>query len=126
MASASNTWQLGVPYDFTLNGAAFWTQDGGPFTQVLPTQQNGPWADYPIAGGIINEFSPWFSPGCGHAIKFFKIISAFDYPSDQQVSLVCCNICTYVQNVHPLNGGAVADFRTDNVYNPYQQCVILG
>jgi hypothetical protein len=125
VASASNSWQLGVPYDFTMNGVPFWTQSA-PFQPVFPTQQNGPWPEYPIAGGIINEFSPWWAPGCGHAIKLWRIFQEYDYVAGQPVSLICCNICTYIQQVAPLNGGAVADFDTQNVYNPYQQAIIFG
>lgn len=111
-----NRWQLGVcfyggldftttPYSLTnagtLNGKAFWTQPGGPNTQVFPTQKNNqPWPDYPIPGMIINEFIPWFSPGCLHSIKFWSIIREYDYDTQQSCALITCSICNYVQNVY--------------------------
>lgn len=123
----TNRWTLGVPYDPTMNGVPFWTQPDGPYTKVFPQMQNNaPWPEYPVPGLVINEYAPFWSPACQHPIKEWKIIQEFDYDSNQAVSLICCNVCTLVQNVHPLNGGAVADFRTQNVYNPYQNAIIMG
>jgi hypothetical protein len=122
-----NRWTLGTPYDPTMNGALFWTQPGGPYTTVYPQLQNNtPWLDYPVKGLVLNEYQPFWSPACGHPIKEWKIIQEFDAVAGEAVSLICCNTCTLIQNSHPLNGGAIADFATDNVYNPYQQCIILG
>lgn len=121
-----NRWQVGVMYNQgLLNGVPFFTQPDGPGTAVFPTQQNGPWADYPIPGLVINEYSPWFAPGCGHAIKMWRIFQEVDYTTDTPVSLICCVICSYCQRVESLVGGAAADFDTQTVYNPYSQLVIL-
>lgn len=100
MPSGTNTWQLGVMYYGGLvNGQPFFTQPGGPLTEVLPSQVNAqPWADYPIPGLILNEYSPWWAPGCGHSIKTWKIIREFDYLNQVSVALVCCEVCSYVQS----------------------------
>lgn len=122
----TNRYTVGVPYTFQLNGADFFTQPGGPGTQVFPTQQNNtPWADYPIPGLTTNEYVPWFAPGCGHAIKHIKIIPEYDYVNDQPVSLVCCEICTYVQVVQPAADGAAAALNSEGVYNPYTSAIIF-
>jgi len=98
---ATNRWQLGVMYNNgLLNGVPFYVQPDGPGTQVFPTQFNGPWLAYPIPGQIMNESIPWWTPGCLHAIKFWKVIREWDYDTNQSVALITCEICTYVQNAY--------------------------
>ena len=96
----TNSWQVGAMYYGGLvDGQPFFTQPGGPGTQVFPTQQNAaPWPDYPIPGLVIQEYSPWWAPGCGHSIKFWKVIREYDYTTSSSVALVTCEICSYVQN----------------------------
>jgi hypothetical protein len=102
MPTGTNTWTLGTMYYGGLvDGQPFFTQALGPFTEVLPTQVNAqPWLDYPIPGLVLNEYSPWWAPGCGHSIKFFKIIREYDYTTQSSVALITCNVCSYIQTVY--------------------------
>lgn len=97
----TNRWQIGVMYfQGLLNGQPFYTQPGGPGTEVLPTQKNAQqWPEYPIAGLVIQEYNPWWSPGCGHSIKSWKIIKEWDYTTNSDCALVTCEVCSYVQRV---------------------------
>lgn len=113
---ATNNWQVGVPYTLDLNGQPFFTQPEGAGTAVFPTQQNGPWADYPVPGLVINEYSPWWAPPCGHAIKNYKLIPEYDYTTNKQVMLVCCNICTLV----------VQAMNFDDAYDAQNFPIIIG
>lgn len=119
MPAGTNDWALGQMYGGgLLNGNPFYTQPGGPFTAVYPTQKNAaPWPEYPIPGLFINEYTPWFSPGCGHAIQVWRLIREFDYPSQQSVCLITCEICQYVQN-------AVSPY--EEILNPIQRAIIVG
>lgn len=100
--TATNQWAIGeMFYGGLLNGLEFYTQPGGPGTQVFPTQQNAqPWPDYPIPGLFINEFVPWWTPGCGHSIKFWSIIRQFDNETNESVAIIACPICSYIENIY--------------------------
>ena len=96
-----NRWQLGTMYyGGRLNGNSFYVQPSGPFTAVTPTQRSGPFLDWPVPGMVITEYIPWWSPGCGHSIKFWSVIREFDYPSNQSCALITCSICNYIENVY--------------------------
>lgn len=114
----SNRWVIGEMYQpGGPNG--FFTQPGGPGTQVFPTQKNAaPWPEWPAAGGmIIQEYSPWWSPQCGHSIKMWRLIQEYDYVENESVMLVCCNVCTLVQGV--LRPASLA-------YDPIQEAIIMA
>lgn len=116
----ANRWTVGVMYfeGRSSSGLPFFTQPGGPGTEVFPTQQNAqPWPEYPIPGMIIQEFNPWWAPGCGHAIKMWKIIREYDYDTDSSCALICCDVCSYVQR-------AVEPY--EEILNPVQQAIIVG
>jgi hypothetical protein len=100
--ATKNRWQVGAMYgNGYLNGQPFYTQPGGIGTAVFPATPNSvPWLEFPIPGLVINCFSPWFSPGCLHAIKQWKMIQEYDYDTESSVELVCCFICGYVQSAH--------------------------
>jgi hypothetical protein len=67
---------------------------------VFPTQANAiPWQAYPIPGLILDEFSPWFAPPCLHAIKFYRVIREWDYTTNMDCALICCNTCSFVVRV---------------------------
>ena len=98
--ATQNRWALGtLYYPGGPPGTGYFTQPNGPFTQVFPTQANAvPWPDWPAAGVmVINEFSPWWSPGCLHSIKEWTIIREFDYETNRSVALITCRICSYCQ-----------------------------
>jgi hypothetical protein len=97
---ATNRWQLGVMYNGgLLNGQPFYSQPNGPGTAVIPSQYSGPFLSYPIPGLTITEYIPWWSPGCGHSIKMWKVIREFDYVTNMSCALITCEICTYCQSV---------------------------
>ena len=113
-----NRWALGTMYGGgILNGQPFYVQPEGPFTVVTPSQYSGPWVDYPIPGLVITEYVPWWSPGCGHSIKFWKVITEFDYETSQSCALICCSICQYVQNVYE---------PASEWLQPITHCIIVG
>lgn len=119
MATATNRWQLGVMYyQGNLNGQPFFTQPEGPGTAVSPTQVNGaPWPEYPIAGQVLQEMSPWWIPGCGHSIKTWKLIREYDYETAMSCCLVACEVCSYVQNsVEPY----------EEILDPIQRAIIIA
>ena|SRR5882762_8908386 len=97
----TNRWTVGAMYQGGLvSGLPFFTQPGGVGTQVFPSQQNAqPWVEYPVIGEVINEYQPWWPPGCLHSVKFWKIYKEFDYVTQLSCALICCPICTYVQRV---------------------------
>ncbi len=97
----ANTWTLGtLYYPQGPPPTTYFTQPGGPFTQVFPTQKNNqPWPEYPIPGLIINEYVPWWTPGCLHSVNYWLVIREFDVYSEQSVALICCPVCSYIQRV---------------------------
>lgn len=98
-----NRFAIGVMYyGGAFNGQpGFFTQPSGPGTPVFPTQQNAAsWPEYPIPGLVIQEYSPWWSPGCGHSIKTWKVIQEWDYDNDTSVALITCEVCSYCQAVY--------------------------
>ncbi len=117
--ATQNRWVIGGLYQLgLLNGQPFYTQPGGIGTQVFPTQANAvPWPEYPVPGLILNEYVPWWAPGCGHSIKYWKIFKEWDYDTNQSCALVCCPACTYVQSV-------IEPF--EEWLNPIQRAIIVS
>lgn len=74
-----------------------WTQPGGPGTQVFPRQTDS-------AAG---EFEPpmvpigWYIPGCGHPCNCLAIFRQYDSVTQQEMAIICCPACTYVQEIIP-------------------------
>lgn len=99
--ATQNRWAIGeMYYGGLVGGQVFFTQPGGPGTQVFPTQENGqPWLSWPAAGVIpFNEqAAAWWIPGCLHSIKSIKVIREWDYTTNMSVALLCCEVCSYVQ-----------------------------
>lgn len=100
--TATNQWAIGAMfYGGLVNGQPFFVQPGGIGTPVYPTQKNAqPWPEYPIPGLFINEFIPIWTPGCGHSTNFWLVIREYDYVSQNSVALICCSVCTFVENVY--------------------------
>lgn len=117
--ASQNRWTIGVMYEQGIvSGVPFFTQPDGPGTIVLPTQANAvPWDAYPIQGLILNEYSPWWSPSCGHSIKFWKIFKEWDYDNNESVALVCCSICTFCQST-------ISPF--EEWLNPIERAIIVS
>jgi hypothetical protein len=72
------------------------TQPGGPGTVALPQQ-------------AINELNGMFRAGCGHSFNSWLILTQSD-PVQGVVKLVCCPVCTYVQNQYTLDAFNQQDF----------------
>jgi hypothetical protein len=105
-------------YGGLLNGAPFFTQPGGPGTQVFPTQANNiPWTDYPTVGLVLSEISPWWFPPCLHSIKSWKLIREFDYETNQSCCLICCEVCSFVVR-------AVIPY--EEILNPIQYAIVIA
>jgi hypothetical protein len=86
--------------DGKLNGVPFFTQPGGPGTQVFPAlPQGAPFPDWPGAGSMVFSYGPWVMPGCLHPIKQFRVAQDFDYNTNQLVALLLCPCCQYLQRV---------------------------
>ena len=119
MSTPTNRWAIGEMYFLgLLNGQPFYTQAGGPGTAVTPTQRNGePWLDYPTVGQVINEFMPFWTPGCGHSICTWKLIKEWDYDTNMDCCLVACEVCSYVQSV-------IEPY--DLALNPQQYAIIIS
>jgi hypothetical protein len=119
MATQQNRWAIGeMYYGGLVGGQVFFTQPLGPSTAVTPSQQNSqPWTDWPVVGLIINEYSPFWAPGCGHSCKELAIVREFDYETNKSVALICCNICYYVQRV-------IEPF--EEWLNPIQNAIIIA
>ena len=124
MTVPTNRWTVGTMYyQGLLNGSPFYSQPGGPGTQVFPTERNGaPWPEYPIPGLVINEYQPWVVPGCLHSVKEFCVIQEYDYATDQQVALLTCPTCSYVQRA--VYGGSL--YGPTGVYDPNLYAVIVA
>jgi hypothetical protein len=120
MSTPTNRWQIGAMYfNGLMNGSptAFFTQPGGVGTQVFPTQYDGPWVDFPISGLVISEYTPWWAPGCGHSIRFWKIIRDYDYDTQMSCALITCSVCSFVQNVYE---------PFEEYLNPTQHAIIVA
>lgn len=99
---SQNRYQVGVMYYGGLkNGQPFYTQPGGPGTQVFPAQPNGqPWPDWPAAGEMVYSFGAWWIPFCLHFVDFWDVIREYDYDNSTSVALITCPVCNIVQAVY--------------------------
>lgn len=85
------------PYGDAIRGtlASPWSQPNGRWTEVFPQQ-------YDSAAG---EFEPPLIPygmyrlGCGHASNILAIFKEYDSDTGEQVALICCPVCTFLQQI---------------------------
>ena len=68
------------------NLPSYWSQPGGPGTQVFPAQHPG-------------QLSAQYILGCGHASNILRIWEVYDSDTKQQAALVCCAACGYIQQI---------------------------
>lgn len=72
-----------------------WRQPGGPGTTVYPQP-------YDSAAG---EFEPplipqgMYSFQCGHIFNLPAIFEEYDPDTDEQAAIICCPVCTLVQQI---------------------------
>lgn len=89
-----NTWHIGLQYKRDWNNVA-WTQPGGIGTQVYPQEVTG--NSNQLSQAPYNELTGTFFFGCGHSADQVLLLLDYDYTSGQQVSLICCPLCSFVQ-----------------------------
>ena len=91
----SNDWTIGLQYNPKWNNVD-WSQPT-PGGLVYPQQQNDPFVNYPVPGQFFVELTGLWVAGCGHWMDLPLLQLEFDYPSGQNVMLVCCSLCSYIQ-----------------------------
>jgi hypothetical protein len=96
---ATNSWTLGTMYyGGRLNGAPFFTQEGGPFTAVTPGLPQGQiWEDWPGPESLVFSYGPWIVPACLHPCHEYNIIQDYDYTMNEPVALLTCPVCSLIQ-----------------------------
>jgi len=92
----TNDWQVGLQYDKKWNNVA-WTQPGGVGTKVYPQQVTGN-SDL-LTNEPFSELSGTFLFGCGHSVNQVLLQIDWNYDTDEQVALICCPTCSFVQRV---------------------------
>ena len=92
--------QVGQLYKgFLQNGLPFWSQPGGPGTQVfpaLPTQFPSQNMGYPQ---VVMAYPSLYVWGCLHPTNTAEIFEVYDPYIGEQVALVCCPLCSYIQQI---------------------------
>lgn len=91
-----NSWQVGLQYDPKWNNVG-WKQPGGIGTQVFPAEVTG--QSNQLSQIPYNELTGTYIFGCGHSANMVLLLVDYDYAADQQVSLICCPLCSFVQRV---------------------------
>jgi hypothetical protein len=71
----------------TADGYPLFSQPGGKGTAAVPQQ-------------AIGEIQGIFRAGCGHSFNAWTLLSVADPDTGQPVWLVCCPVCSYVQNAY--------------------------
>lgn len=121
-----NDWIVGTMYrGGALNGVPFFTQPGGPETQVFPAlPQGAPWPEFPGAATMVFAYGPWIGIGCLHSIHEFNIVQEVDYTQSPPalVALLTCPVCSYIQRAVP--AGSI--YGPTQVYDPFTYAVICA
>ena len=80
-------WAVGQLYLGTdRNGIRVWSQPGGIGTQVFPAQPLG-------------EHSALYTAGCQHWFNCYEIYQADDPYNLVQVKLLCCPLCSFINQI---------------------------
>lgn len=89
-----NAWQIGALY---LPGGpgGFWTQPGGPGTEVFPQQQTGNVDQFSTEP--YNELTGQFTGVCGHSFSYCTVYRDYDNIGQTSVALLACPMCSCVQ-----------------------------
>lgn len=83
-----------------INGLPVFTQPGGPGTLVYP--------QYPTLFPAQNQgyyqqimsYPALYYAGCGHGFNCFEVFEVYDPYGEQQVALLCCPFCSYIQAIY--------------------------
>ena len=87
---------------FERNGLPVWSQPGGPGTQVFPAlPQQFPTVNigYP---SVVMSYPALYYAGCLHPLNCWEIYSYYDPYEEEIMALVCCPMCSYIQQILPL------------------------
>jgi hypothetical protein len=96
----AHQWQVGELYlGFNRNGLPVFSQPGGPGTPVLPAaptlfpaQNQG----YPQQ---VMSYPSLYAAGCNHQFNCYEIFEVLSPSDGHQVALVCCPVCSYIQEI---------------------------
>jgi hypothetical protein len=93
-------WIVGELYlGFNRNGLPVWKQPGGPGTPVLPAAP----ALFPeVFQGYqqqVMSYPSLYVAGCNHQFNCYEIFEVLSPNDGHQVALVCCPICSYIQEI---------------------------
>ena len=86
-----------------INGLPTWQQPGGQGTQVfpaLPTQFPTNFQGYyqsPMS------YPSLYVAGCLHPLNCWEVFSVYDPYAEEQMALICCPMCSYIQQVMPFS-----------------------
>ena len=86
----------------TRNGLPVWSQPvpGGPVYPQLPSQFSWFKPDSGIYKWPANYAAQYFF-GCGHPLNVPEIYSAYDPYTQVRNAIVCCPMCSYIQQILP-------------------------
>lgn len=82
-----------------VNGLKVWTQPGGQGTPVfpqLPTQFPTINTGYPQ---VVMSYPALYVFGCLHPLNCAEIFEVYDPYIQEQVALVCCPMCSFIQQI---------------------------
>lgn len=82
-----------------VNGLPFWTQPGGIGTTVfpqLPEQFPAINTGFPQ---VVMSYPSYYVWGCGHPSNTAEIFEVYDPYGEQDVALICCPLCSYIQEI---------------------------
>ena len=96
----AHNWVVGELYGGgKQNGQQVWTQPGGVGTLVYPQPQQYSPENYQGYQQSQMSYPALYSAGCGHFFNCYSIQEVFQPSSGDQVALVLCPQCGYVQQV---------------------------
>ena len=94
---AENTWHVGTMYIQPSGPGGYFSQPGGPFTQVFPAQVTGS-TDY-FSERPFSELTGQYMMGCQHSVNYVTVYVDVYMTDGIRVALLCCSICSYIQRV---------------------------
>lgn len=97
--AAQNDWEIGAFYIQPNGFNGQWTQPGGVGTQVFPADATG--NDY-FSTAPFSEASGIFVSACSHSVNYPTLIQDVDVTTGEQIMLVVCPKCSYINYVLPL------------------------
>lgn len=84
-----------------INGLRVWTQPDGIGTKVFPqfpTRFPAVNIGYPQ---VVFSYPSLYVFGCLHSLNCPEIFEVYDPYLDEQMALICCPMCSYIQQIIP-------------------------